>query len=1001
MDLWWRLLEKQSSDRPKPSKEAEQSSAVEDHPAVVEPTPDHTVLPVHKLHAPAAAPQLRAGLANLNTNHDHHGHHHSSQRRIEALSNRNHYSSDTPVSTSAPAPLYVPFVPATPLRTSLFSLASPCSPAYSTDDSSPASLSLAYSNYDTEPMALSTSELIDNRQSQHRDNTPKALATQRGGYVTDPSSYNNSRQYAQRASNGAMMPPDSTPSTNMYRPTRPPSIDVQHSRQQKRLSLLGRPSPAYSEATSARSSLVSPTQRNPPARSSSSSRLLPGLGLPEHPRQRYTYHSTGGLHTSTISEDAPRENELASEISAAILKETEENVAAAEQPSTTLKIWGAVARCLEEITVSLGPPNTSAPAVSAPASIAGAPHLRATPSIRRMSNSVQSVGSRRTSYDVGARHDLPSRHRRVMSNSSIRSGRPDRDLEATYVMEEPGPVENYSCPFRVRNPVRFNIRDHEVCAITSFESLADLRHHVMSYHRRRAMPHQCQRCKVGFPTQQALDTHLMLPKDEMCDTVPAGTPRNPEDGIPEDVDGTLASGTGIRTWDDLWRLIFPMDDQIPSSDFHPVIELAEVEQQFDEGQEALKTHLQETLRLFIPETIDDAYRNFLTGQLELVFEAHKANTIRKCLHRIHGSTNNDTNGGEGASQDDKRRRSSSGVGNVNLARRSTRRNRQSAIFQTSRIQDRQSSSTTDGLFSPSLIPPWQSRRGSNTPSSVGNNNKPASRRMSDNTRSRPNLIGNPPPPSSPRRLSPHPTPTLSVSATVATNESDDATLKSPTTPASASGSAPFIGIVPSDNGCIVEAPRDSCTCASPDSCRCNELLAFGIHHNNLQFHGHPPARPKTAPIPSRKRMEELSIPKHRLRHQPALQVRTTGIDLNGGLEGRKAWTGVEMPLRMYDGDDSDDDDDLNNAFLRPKTGGSLDSSFMGRGAMSASARDVRESYSPQSFKERVLSSRGMKSAAVEGGAGTGVVEETTSGQAQGLTGHGSEGTSSQRGSWMG
>lgn len=106
---------------------------------------------------------------------------------------------------------------------------------------------------------------------------------------------------------------------------------------------------------------------------------------------------------------------------------------------------------------------------------------------------------------------------------------------------------------------------------------------------------------------------------------------------------------------------------------------------------------------------------------------------------------------------------------------------------------------------------------------------------------------------------------------------------------------------------------------------------------------------------------------------------------------------------MYDEDDSDDDDDLNgNVFLRPKTGGSLDSSFLGRGAMSASAsaRDVRESYSPQSFKERLLSSRGMKSA-VEGGAGIVAEENTSKGQQQGITGHGSEETSSQRGSWMG
>lgn len=102
-----------------------------------------------------------------------------------------------------------------------------------------------------------------------------------------------------------------------------------------------------------------------------------------------------------------------------------------------------------------------------------------------------------------------------------------------------------------------------------------------------------------------------------------------------------------------------------------------------------------------------------------------------------------------------------------------------------------------------------------------------------------------------------------------------------------------------------------------------------------------------------------------------------------------------MPVRMYDEDGSDDDEDLNNVFLRPKTGGSLDSAFRGRGAMSASARDVRESYSPQSFKERLLSrgstSRGLKQLEVEGGVGAG--EEPR--------GRSSEGTSSQRGSWMG
>lgn len=99
---------------------------------------------------------------------------------------------------------------------------------------------------------------------------------------------------------------------------------------------------------------------------------------------------------------------------------------------------------------------------------------------------------------------------------------------------------------------------------------------------------------------------------------------------------------------------------------------------------------------------------------------------------------------------------------------------------------------------------------------------------------------------------------------------------------------------------------------------------------------------------------------------------------------------------MYDEEDSDDDEDSNNVFLRPKTGESFDLAF--RGAMSA--RDVRESYSPQSFKERLLSrgssTRGVKQLEVEDGVG-----EETQGQEMGLNGSGSEGTSSQRGSWMG
>lgn len=73
---------------------------------------------------------------------------------------------------------------------------------------------------------------------------------------------------------------------------------------------------------------------------------------------------------------------------------------------------------------------------------------------------------------------------------------------------------------------------------------------------------------------------------------------------------------------------------ITKADFHPIVELVEVEQQFNEGQETLKTTLQETLRLFLPPDVDSDFCRFLSGQLELAFETHRANTMRNCLNRL-------------------------------------------------------------------------------------------------------------------------------------------------------------------------------------------------------------------------------------------------------------------------------------------------------------------------------------------------------------------------------
>ncbi|KXX74658.1 hypothetical protein MMYC01_209264 [Madurella mycetomatis] len=199
-----------------------------------------------------------------------------------------------------------------------------------------------------------------------------------------------------------------------------------------------------------------------------------------------------------------------------------------------------------------------------------------------------------------------------------------------------GPRIQYPCPFRKRNPVRFNVRDHERCAKGPFGSMSELRYHLVLHHRRKLVGYKCRRCNLDFGTDTALDSHLLLPKDEMCEVNTAPIFYDPEDGITDEVGRILAAESGPHeslTWEKIWRLLFPGDPHVPNSDFDPVVELAEIDQIFDEGQEVLKANLREKLRLLLPSTIDDPYCCFVAGQLDLIFETHRADMMRKALSR--------------------------------------------------------------------------------------------------------------------------------------------------------------------------------------------------------------------------------------------------------------------------------------------------------------------------------------------------------------------------------
>lgn len=144
--------------------------------------------------------------------------------------------------------------------------------------------------------------------------------------------------------------------------------------------------------------------------------------------------------------------------------------------------------------------------------------------------------------------------------------------------------QGYPCPFRRRNPILFNVRDHETCAKRPFSSILDLkyvfveqneqkimeidlsvRRHIRVYHRIRRQPHCCPRCKKGFASDVDLSNHLTVPLEDMCEPLLAAWDHPCEDVITEEVDQILADGTStnkIQSWEEIWRLLFPQDTSI-------------------------------------------------------------------------------------------------------------------------------------------------------------------------------------------------------------------------------------------------------------------------------------------------------------------------------------------------------------------------------------------------------------------------------------------------------
>ncbi|KAK4218615.1 hypothetical protein QBC37DRAFT_274665 [Rhypophila decipiens] len=189
---------------------------------------------------------------------------------------------------------------------------------------------------------------------------------------------------------------------------------------------------------------------------------------------------------------------------------------------------------------------------------------------------------------------------------SDRNGDPMTGLSPT---GRPAGSFNYSCPYRKRNPLRFNVRDKNVCATHSFTDMSQLKKHIRAHHppvQRSAGLFSCPRCCQGFPVKDDLDGHLR--QAVMCSVADDQGGANPEDGITGKIITSLEARTvkaKIDNWDSLWKLLFPHDQEIPDPAFIPVMEI------FDFAAESKKflQQLQDLLDLQYRHVLDGAVRD--------------------------------------------------------------------------------------------------------------------------------------------------------------------------------------------------------------------------------------------------------------------------------------------------------------------------------------------------------------------------------------------------------
>ncbi|PMD34500.1 hypothetical protein L207DRAFT_638973 [Hyaloscypha variabilis F] len=162
------------------------------------------------------------------------------------------------------------------------------------------------------------------------------------------------------------------------------------------------------------------------------------------------------------------------------------------------------------------------------------------------------------------------RRRREEDDDQEQNNREERDPKRPRTLlsppRNPDDSTKFACPYRKRDPRKYCVKHWRSCALTPQDTVARVKGHLYRHHR--ISP--CQRCKVLFKDQNAVNVHLM--QQIACER------KDIEhiDGVTTEIFEKLRSKkkaqkdqTEADRWKDIYKSLFP-NEMVPSPYFEEV-----------------------------------------------------------------------------------------------------------------------------------------------------------------------------------------------------------------------------------------------------------------------------------------------------------------------------------------------------------------------------------------------------------------------------------------------